>query len=116
MEAEHVFAALVVAEIDAGVAWYTRLLGRPPDIVPNGYEAIWRLADSASFYVLADPARAGRGALTVAVADLDACVAGLSDRGIEPGPVDQVHPGARKAEVVDPDGNTVALIEVTAAS
>jgi len=114
VEANHVFAGLVVAEIDGAVDWYSRLFGRGPDIVPNGYEAIWRLAPSASLYVLADPARAGHGAATVAVADLDALVGTLPARGIEPGPVEQVHVGARKAEVVDPDGNTIALIEVRA--
>ena len=112
MEVQHVFSGLVVSDIDDAVAWYSRLFGRPPDIVPNDHEAMWQLTASANFYVLADPSRAGGGVATVAVADLDAVLAGVADRGITMGPAEHVGTVARKAEVLDPDGNTVAVIEV----
>jgi predicted enzyme related to lactoylglutathione lyase len=112
METEHVFAGLVVTDVDDAVAWYSKLFGRPPDIVPNDHEAMWQLAPSANLYVLADPARAGGGVAAVAVGDLAGTVAAVAGRGIPVGPIEAVGPFARKAEVVDPDGNTVALIEV----
>ena len=113
-EPEHVFAGLVVTDIDDATGWYSRLFGRPPDIVPNDHEAMWQLAETANLYVLADPVRAGGGVAGVAVGDLDAALAGLAERGVAVGPTEAVGPFARKAEVVDPDGNTIALIEVLA--
>ena len=35
----HVFAGLPVSDIRASCAWYGRLMGRPPDLVPNEKEA-----------------------------------------------------------------------------
>lgn len=40
----HVFAGLAAADHDRARAWYERLLGRPPDLVPNENEAAWQLA------------------------------------------------------------------------
>jgi predicted enzyme related to lactoylglutathione lyase len=112
MEVDHVFAGLVVTAIDDAVTWYSSLFGRSPDIVPNDHEAMWQLAPSANLYVLADPARAGGGVAALAVGDLTATVAAVSARGIPTGPIEPVGPYARKAEILDPDGNTLALIEV----
>ncbi|MFL5797642.1 MAG: VOC family protein [Actinomycetota bacterium] len=47
------------------------------------------------------------------VADLDATVAELAGRGIVAGPIEPQGDASRKSIVVDPDGNTLALIEVT---
>jgi hypothetical protein len=60
MNVTYVFMALAAAEHAAALAWYTRLFGRGPDMVPTEGEAVWRLAGSASVYVLADPVRGPR--------------------------------------------------------
>lgn len=108
MGVNYVFAGLVVAERDTAVAWYERLLGRSPDLLPNETEAAWQLTESSSLYVVADAERAGRGVFTMAVDDLDAHLGELTASGIETGTV-QVIPGAgRKCVVTDPNADSHA--------
>ena len=45
----YVFAGLVVANRNQAAAWYERLLGRPPDFLPNDAEAVWQVAGTARF-------------------------------------------------------------------
>jgi len=114
MGIDYVFAGLVVSDRDDAVAFYGRLLGKPPDFLPNDHEAVWQLAATASLYVLADPERAGRGVMTIAVDDLDAYRADVADRGIDPGPIQILAGIGRESFVTDPDGNVVTLAEITA--
>jgi hypothetical protein len=108
------FAAVTVADLYGAVAWYTRLFGRPADIVPNDSEVMWRCADAAWLYVLRDEKRAGHALVTLCVADLDRAVADLAARGITGGPVETIGDAARKATFTDAEGNTVSFIEVPA--
>ena len=75
---------------------------------------MWCLAESAWLYVVVDDARAGRGLVSLSVADLDAALAELDGRDIRPMRVEVVGDAGRKATVLDPDGNSVAIIEVRA--
>ncbi|HUY72727.1 MAG TPA: hypothetical protein VMV08_10820 [Gaiellaceae bacterium] len=50
--------------------------------MPSGPEAVWHLAPTASIYLLADPDRAGKALLRLAVADLAGEVVALAGRGI----------------------------------
>jgi catechol 2,3-dioxygenase-like lactoylglutathione lyase family enzyme len=104
---------LVVSHRDQAADWYARLLGRPADMLPNDAEAAWQLAESASLYLLADPARAGRGVLTVIVEDVDAVVTEVAARGLALGPTEHVGTAGRKCVVTDPDGNEVAIVELS---
>jgi hypothetical protein len=52
------FAGVPVAELHAALAWYERLLGGPPDRVPNESERMWRLTDGAGS--TSSPTRNGR--------------------------------------------------------
>lgn len=114
MDIGYVFAGLVVASRDRAADWYARLLGRPADMLPNDAEAAWQLADSTSLYLLEDPARAGRGVLTLIVDDLDDVVAEVAARGLSPGPPEDVGTAGRKSVLTDPDGNAVAIVELAA--
>ena len=114
MAINYVFAGLVVANRDAAVAWYERLLGRPPTFLPNEVEAVWQVVDTASMYVLADAERAGRGIVTLVVDDLEASRAEIAGRGIETGAIEEIPGAGRKSVIVDPDGNVVSIIEVYA--
>jgi catechol 2,3-dioxygenase-like lactoylglutathione lyase family enzyme len=107
----YVFAGLVVADRDQAAAWYGKLLGRPPDILPNDAEATWQLASGASLYVLADPERAGRGVFTLIVPDLDAELARLEASGITPTRIDEFEAG-RKCVLHDPDGNEIGIAQL----
>jgi hypothetical protein len=111
-----VFAALPTADIAAAAAWYERLFGRPPDMLPNDTEACWQLDGPAWVYVVEDPARAGQGVLTVMVDDLDAELAGLRARGLEPGPIEWQGTAARKSELFDPEGTKIAFGQAAATS
>lgn len=116
MRIDYVFACLLVTDRDAAMAWYERLLGRAPTFVPNDGEAVWQLAATASLYVLADRARAGRGVVTLAVDDLKGCVAEIAARGIAMGPIEEIAGAGWKARVRDPDGNEIALVEIRGGS
>ena len=71
VSAEHLFAGIPVADRDAAMQWYARLLGRPPDLVPNDREAAWRLTDSAWICLYADAEPPGAAPHTVLVSDLE---------------------------------------------
>jgi predicted enzyme related to lactoylglutathione lyase len=51
--------------------------------------------------------------VALSITDLDAALAELGSRGISPARKEAVG-GGRKATVLDPDGNTFALIQVPA--
>lgn len=81
-------------------------------MLPNDAEAAWQLADSASLYLLADPARAGRGVITLVVDDLDAVLAEIAARGLTPGPAEAAGTAGRKSVITDLDGNAVSIVEL----
>ncbi len=116
MDASYLFAGLVVTDRNQAADWYARLFGRPADMLPNDAEATWRLTDSASLYLLADPSRAGRGILTMVVDDLQASVAEVAARGIAPGSIEVVGEAGHKCTITDPDGNQVAMVELSLSS
>ena len=115
MDVSYVFAGLMVASRDQAAGWYARLVGRPPDMLPNDAEAAWQLAGSASLYLLEDPVLAGRGVITLVVGDLDAVLSEIAARGLTPGPVQDVGTAGRKCVITDPDGNKVSIVELAAA-
>jgi predicted enzyme related to lactoylglutathione lyase len=108
------FAGVATADLDRATAWYDALLGRPADIVVNEDEVMWKIGEEGWLYLVRDPARAGHALVSVAVPDLDAAVAELAGRGMDRPRIEIVGGAGRKAPVVDPEGNTVTLIEVSA--
>jgi GNAT superfamily N-acetyltransferase len=112
MDVEVAFTGVPISDLPVGRDFYERLLGRPADIEVAADEVMWRLAESAWLYIVVDPARAGHGLAALSVADLDAALAELADRNISPVRIEVVGGNGRKATVCDPDGNTVAVIEV----
>ena len=107
------FAGVPVADIVSARAWYERLLGRPPDLVPHSKEVAWQLAEAGWIYVVADAERAGTAFVTLVVDDLDAELATLAERGAEPGPI--AEGTVRKLEITDPDGNKITFGQPPAA-
>ncbi|MGW4356213.1 VOC family protein [Nocardia sp. NPDC004582] len=110
------FFGLAVTDFAAADRWYTRLFGRPADVlVTPGIEAMWQLGDTVFVYIVVDPERAGKALVNIAVPDLDASVAEIRSRGIDSGPFILVGPNGtagRKAPVADPDGNSIFVIEI----
>jgi catechol 2,3-dioxygenase-like lactoylglutathione lyase family enzyme len=104
-----VFAGIAVRDRDAAIAFYERLLGAPPTMLPNDDEAAWQLTRGGWLYVLRDADRAGRAVVTLLVDDLDERLAKAAARGIELGPVDIVAGSVRTTWITDPDGNRVQI-------
>lgn len=104
----HVLACLPVTDLDAAEEWYTRLIGRPPDLRPAEHEVLWNLSETGQIYVARYPDRAGHGHTTWVIDDLEETIAELAGRGVACGEVVDVGP-AVKVTVFDPDGNTIQL-------
>jgi catechol 2,3-dioxygenase-like lactoylglutathione lyase family enzyme len=103
------FAGIRVSDYEAARPWYERLLGAEPSFIPHATEAVWELAEHRFVYILEDAEGAGRALHTIFVDDLDARVADMASRGIEP---DErvTYPGkARKAIYHDADGNEISF-------
>jgi hypothetical protein len=101
------FAGVPVTDIAVGRAWYERLFGGPPDLVPHDREVAWQVAEAGWIYVVEDPARAGSALVTLVVEDLDVEVASVAERGLAADARAEGPP--RKAEFIDPDGNKVTF-------
>jgi catechol 2,3-dioxygenase-like lactoylglutathione lyase family enzyme len=104
----HLFAGLRVREFQAARAWYERLLGEPT-FFPHATEAVWTLADDRSVYVVEHPGGAGNSVVTIFLDDLDAHVATLAARGLEPDDTETYSNGVRKVLYRDPDGNELGF-------
>jgi catechol 2,3-dioxygenase-like lactoylglutathione lyase family enzyme len=110
--ATHLFAGCAVSDAETARPFYERLFGRKPDLIPHAHEACWDLGGGMWMYFVVDAARAGGGVLTLLVDDLDALVAEWAERGIVPAEVRDEGPNARKAVVLDPDGNELGFGQV----
>jgi hypothetical protein len=78
----HLFAGLRVRDFQAARPWHERLLGEPT-FFPHATEAVWTLAEDWSVYI-AEHAGAGNSVVTIFLDDLDARVAAIAARGLEP--------------------------------
>jgi catechol 2,3-dioxygenase-like lactoylglutathione lyase family enzyme len=106
----HFFAGIAVSDFAAARTWYEALLGRPPDMLPEEGEAVWRVSAFASIYITADPDRAGSSFATLAVTDIEEHAAALTERGLSPSdPGD--YSGPHRLIVTDDDGNTITFFQ-----
>lgn len=103
------FAGISVGEYAPAVQWYERLLGSPPSFRPNDIEAVWELAEHRYVYIEVRPEHAGHGKQTIFVGDLDARVAAIAERGLEPANRETYDNGVRKITYRDPWGNEVGF-------
>lgn len=99
------YAGIPVIEYTAALAWYERLLGSPPTFVASGTEAVWELAERRARFIEQLPEHAGDAMHSIFVDDLDALVAQIAGRGLEPMKRETYSNGVRKAIYRDPDGN-----------
>src|SRR3954447_10623358 len=103
------FAGIPVSNYAAGLAWYERLFGSPPAFFPNDVEAVWELAEHRWVYIELLPERAGHAMHTILVDDLDARVAQIAGRGLEPATRETYDTSTRKIIYRDPDGNEIGF-------
>jgi catechol 2,3-dioxygenase-like lactoylglutathione lyase family enzyme len=104
----HLFAGLRVRDFEAARPWYEQLFGEP-SFFPHATEAVWTLADERSVYIIEHPDGAGRSVVTLFLDDLDARVAEIASRGLEPADGETYANGVRKVTYRDPDGNEVGF-------
>jgi len=104
----HLFAGLRVRDFHAARPWYEQLLGEP-SFFPHATEAVWTLAEHRSLYVVERAGGAGTSVATVFVDDLDAHLAAIAARGLEPDEIETYANGVRKAIFRDPDGNELGF-------
>jgi catechol 2,3-dioxygenase-like lactoylglutathione lyase family enzyme len=104
----HLFAGVRVRDFAAARAWYEQLLGEP-SFFPHATEAVWTLADDRCVYILEDADGAGHGLVTLFVDDLDARVAEIAARGLEPAARETYSNGVRKVTYRDADGNELGF-------
>jgi hypothetical protein len=104
----HLFAGLRVRDFTEARPWYEQLFGAP-SFFPHATEAVWTLADQRSVYVVEHAEGAGQSVVTIFVADLDAQVAAIAKRGLDPEEHETYSNGVRKVLYRDRDGNEVGF-------
>ena len=99
------FAGIPVTDYAASLAWYERLFGAPPSFFPNHDEAVWELAEHRFVFIERRPGHAGHARHLVFVDNLDALVAQIAERGLDPAERETLSNGVRKVAYRDPDRN-----------
>lgn len=102
------FAGICVRDYQAARPWYEQLLGEP-SFFPHETEAVWEVAGHGSLYIVEDAEHAGHARHTLFVGDLDAAVAAIATRGLEPAERETYSNGVRKITFRDADGNEVGF-------
>jgi catechol 2,3-dioxygenase-like lactoylglutathione lyase family enzyme len=92
-------------------AWYSRILGRDPDLEPVDGVAEWQLTATAWLQLVEDADRAGKSAVRFGVSDLAAQITELNDAGIATGEPIVIADMVTVVDIADPDGNEVSYVE-----
>src|SRR6266498_3228373 len=112
MDVDVLFAGVAVSDFKAAQAWYEGFFARPPDVVAHEEEVMWQATERGWQYIFRDADHAGNSIVAMAVPDIEAVVTALEARGVCTGPIEREGDAGRKAVVLDPDGNSIAIIEV----
>src|SRR5580692_6783538 len=103
------FAGVAVSDYTAALKWYEQLLGGPPTFFPHDTEAVWELAEHRYVYIVQQPQHAGHAMHTLFVEDLDALVAQIAERRLDPANRETYSKGVRKITYRDHDGNEIGF-------
>jgi hypothetical protein len=82
-----------------------RAAARRADVLPHATEAVWTLAEDRSGLRVEHADGAGKSVVTIFVDDLDAHMAAIAARGLEPDERLTYSNGVRKALYRDREGN-----------
>lgn len=108
-ESLDLFAGIPLTDYARALPWYERLLGSAPAFFPLDTEAVWELAEHRYVYIVQQPKIAGHARHTLFVANLDAVVAQIAGRGLEPAKRETLSNGVRKITYRDADGNETSF-------
>jgi hypothetical protein len=78
------FAGIPVNDYPAALDWYEKLFGSSPTFAAHDTEGVWGLEEHRSVFIVQRPEHAGHAMHTIFVDDLDALVAQIADREVEP--------------------------------
>lgn len=103
-------ASVAVKDLNAAIAWYEGILGRPADSRPMPEVAEWEFERGGWLQVYQLPERAGSGSFTLAVNDLENQAIRIAKLGVD---TSQRSKGKKVSTlmITDPDGNHIALAE-----
>ena len=104
-----VLAAVPVRDANAAQKFYEQLLGAPPSESPMAGLTQWDLGGGV-LQVVVDAERAGGGLVTLMFADLATAADAVRGRGINLD-VAEGEVVTAVAQVVDPDGNAITLVQ-----
>lgn len=104
MKLQKTYTALLVADMAAAEAWYTKLLGCGPDFRPMPTWVQWEFSEHGGLALSTDAEISGTGVMFVVVEDIAAERNRLQGLGIAMG---DDFPGdySTLAQLRDPDGN-----------
>ena len=101
------FAGIPVRDYASALVWYRRLFGSQPSFLPIETEAVWEISEHRLVFIEVEPERAGTAKHLIFVDDLDALVAEIAERGLDPAKRETLSNGVRKAAYRDRDGNQI---------
>jgi catechol 2,3-dioxygenase-like lactoylglutathione lyase family enzyme len=108
MTITRLLAQSTVSDLATAEDWYTRVLGREPDLRPMPGLLEWHLGDTFGVQVWSEPDRAGQSSIVLDESDVDAVAARLNNAGIiNDGP--QKATTSRILALTDPDGNRLVF-------
>lgn len=107
-----VVSVLHVSDFGEAIGWYSKWLGRKPDVTPDENIAEWQLADNAWIQVseAPTPGVVGKSTVVCGVRDLDKQRATCESAGVAVGET-QDYGFIRLADTTDPAGNKVVFVQ-----
>lgn len=107
-----VISVLHVNDFEEAVNWYSKWLGRGPDVTPDEGIGEWKLADNAwiQVSVAPDPSVAGKGTVVCGVVDLEVQCSTCQKAGVSLGET-QDYGFIKLADTSDPAGNTIVFVQ-----
>lgn len=104
-------AVIATSRFGEALAWYSRIIGREPDLEPVDGVAEWQLTATAWLQLVTDEARAGRSAVRFGVTDLAETITALVDSDVEVGEPQVIANMVAVLDVADLDGNEVSFVQ-----
>ena len=105
-----IFASAAVADLEAALSWFEKLMGRPADDRPIPGMAQWRKMGAGGLQLWQDEERAGKAIITIVVTDLATERARLAALGLTLGDPSTGDFGS-VAQIFDPEGNRLNIAQ-----
>ena len=106
-----VISVIPVKNFETALAWYKRLFGRDPDVVPMEGIAEWQLVENAWIQVGTDPDRAGTTTVVIGVSDIEEQRKSCLDANLLVSEIEEYPEIIKMAEVTDPEGNKISFVQ-----